>query len=366
MLGNFSEMALRITFLCLIAGFHAYGDGVLSPCRRVSFANQGVNVVWEYIVKSPSTVSIVGASHLTANKDGDVVLRIPESLDGRYVFDIAPFAFSNNQQIVEVEISGKWMRLIGKCAFVDCKNLRSLRIGSDCIHLRIGESAFYGCTSLRETRFLGIIASVGRYAFRKCSALESVHFAYAHDIWPHAFSECSQLRAVNIPEDCDCSFGSAFALCPSLERIELSLRNPNYMKKGAILYTRDERFLCLAPARCSGGAIDVPEKTQSICDYAFAYADVTEIMLPDGLENIGRGAFMLCTGLREVHIPKTVEEIQDYAFIGCSNLNSVVFQGGKLPKIGQSVFMKDVRLVCDEKEFADVSKHVFFCPSRTK
>ena len=54
------------------------------------------------------------------------------------------------------------------------------------------------------------------------------------------------------------------------------------------------------------------------------------------------------------------------AFIGCSNLNSVVFQGGKLPKIGQSVFMKDVRLVCDEKEFADVSKHVFFCPSRTK
>lgn len=70
-----------------------------------------------------------------------------------------------------------------------------------------------------------------------------------------------------------------------------------------------------------------------------AYAgEITEIILPDKLENIGSNAFMNCTSLSSVQIPDPVLVIGDGAFTFCTNLQTV-----KLPEllveIGSRAFM---------------------------
>ena len=50
---------------------------------------------------------------------------------------------------------------------------------------------------------------------------------------------------------------------------------------------------------------------------------LTEITLPEELEEIGERAFFCCTALTEIVIPDPVEYIGDYAFSLCVKLDSI-------------------------------------------
>ena len=47
-------------------------------------------------------------------------------------------------------------------------------------------------------------------------------------------------------------------------------------------------------------------------------------------------------------VPSSVELVDDNAFIGCSNLTTVVFNGDKLPELGDSVFPPWVKFKGDK------------------
>ena len=64
---------------------------------------------------------------------------------------------------------------------------------------------------------------------------------------------------------------------------------------------------------------------------------LTEVILNDGLKEIGNLAFYSCTSLESVTIPSTVLEINQQAFLGCISLREVVVSDG-LKKIGQFAF----------------------------
>ena len=50
---------------------------------------------------------------------------------------------------------------------------------------------------------------------------------------------------------------------------------------------------------------------------------ITEVVIPEGVTNIGEGIFWDCTGLAEITIPAGVTSIDNYAFSGCRNLVAV-------------------------------------------
>ncbi len=58
----------------------------------------------------------------------------------------------------------------------------------------------------------------------------------------------------------------------------------------------------------------MPEKIQSIGDFAFARSGLTKIEIPEGVTSIGYGAFYHCDDLAEVQIPSTVTSIEPAAF----------------------------------------------------
>lgn len=80
-------------------------------------------------------------------------------------------------------------------------------------------------------------------------------------------------------------------------------------------------------------AIKLPLSLRKIGSYAFlGCKNLTEISIPDGVEEIGQGAFSSCN-FSSVVIPSSVKMIDDYAFSNNKMLMEVFFLGAKLPKI---------------------------------
>ena len=65
--------------------------------------------------------------------------------------------------------------------------------------------------------------------------------------------------------------------------------------------------------------------------------DVEVISIPDGIREIGAGAFNFCDSLMSIEIPDSVMEIGEEAFWGCSSLTSIEIPNS-VKKIGAEAF----------------------------
>ena len=92
-------------------------------------------------------------------------------------------------------------------------------------------------------------------------------------------------------------------------------------------------------SRCTGLTdVSFPESVTSIGNGAFEYCTgLTGISFPEGVETIGDCAFGCCTELTSVILPQTVREINWMAFVGCTALTAVTLPEG-LTFIGEWAF----------------------------
>lgn len=91
----------------------------------------------------------------------------------------------------------------------------------------------------------------------------------------------------------------------------------------------------------------LPDTIQQIYPSAFANCQqLTTINLPDSLYNIGAGAFKNNTALTEIQIPASLRAIADQTFAGDTVLNHVDFElGSQLTSIGNQAFANDTGLI---------------------
>jgi hypothetical protein len=69
-------------------------------------------------------------------------------------------------------------------------------------------------------------------------------------------------------------------------------------------------------------AVVIPEGVTTIEDFAFAQCPaLTSVTLPASITVIQDGAFMNCPNLTTVNLPGKLERLGDYAFIGCKKLD---------------------------------------------
>ena len=90
---------------------------------------------------------------------------------------------------------------------------------------------------------------------------------------------------------------------------------------------------------CSGlTSITIPDSVTSIGDGAFSSCSgLTSITIPDSVTSIGDKAFRSCSNLTSITIPDSVTSIGDYAFQDCSSLTSMTIGNG-VTSIGMSSF----------------------------
>lgn len=120
-----------------------------------------------------------------------------------------------------------------------------------------------------------------------------------------AFSGCMSLTGIVIPDSVISIGAVAFADCTSLAAIAVDPLNTAYGSVDGVLFDRRRTILVACPAGKSG-----------------SYA------IPDGVRNIGYGAFWGCRGLTAIDIPGSVGSLGQFAFAGCSRLSAAVIPDG--------------------------------------
>ena len=86
-------------------------------------------------------------------------------------------------------------------------------------------------------------------------------------------------------------------------------------------------------------SIDIPNSVTSIGDYVFSgCSSLTSVNIPNGVTSIGSSAFQNCSSLTSVTIPNSVTSIGNSTFYGCYSLTSVTCLANTPPSLGIYVF----------------------------
>ena len=152
----------------------------------------------------------------------------------------------------------------------------------------------------------------------------------------HAFSDCTGLVSISIPNSVTNIGQYAFSSCNSLSLIEVSSGNNNYITKDGVLFNKAMTSLLVCPAT-KRGQYTIPNGVKTIEGSAFGNSDLTSITIPNSVTSIGGWAFSGCSNLTSITIPEGVTSIGYATFQSCINLTSISIPNG-VTSIGYATF----------------------------
>ena len=177
----------------------------------------------------------------------------------------------------------------------------------------IGERAFSDCTGLTAVTIPNSVTSIGDYAFAGCSGLTSITIPNSvTTIGDYAFEDCSSLPVEN---------NLRYADTYLVEAVDRTLST--YSIKEGTKWIGDDAFY-----RCYNlTSITIPNSVTSIGNWAFRYCEgLTSITIPNSVTSIGERAFYELSRLTSITIPNSVTSIGDNAFAGCYGLTSTTIE----------------------------------------
>ena len=199
----------------------------------------------------------------------------------------------------------------------------------------IGNSAFSGCSGLISITIPESVTVIGDNAFDGCSSLSSIAIPNSvTSIGNSAFSGCRGLTSIAIPESVTVIDESVFDGCSSLSSIAIpnsvtSIGNSAFSGcRGLTSITIPESVTVIGDNAFDGcsslASIAIPNSVTSIGSNAFKNcSSLNSVIIGNGVTRISYGIFDNCKALTSVKIPNSASSIGRHAFEGCSSLTSI-------------------------------------------
>lgn len=232
-------------------------------------------------------------------------IELPDTLTS-----ISADCFSKNPDLKKITIP-RSVKTIGKGAFSNCTSLEEVIISEGVEE--IGENAFSGCTSLEHISIPSTMRKIGNYA------IPFDRFKYI--ALPRGLSEIGEGLFENKGAQAQERLKTQLCLVPPYSNAERYLDEHDLkyrhcgVKFGVATNRKVANKIFLYSNRIPFGKARIPEDVNIIGDYALA----------------GH------TEIKEAVFPRTLVEIKDHAFEGCTNLAKISFNYG-LKKIGAKAF----------------------------
>jgi thioredoxin-related protein len=193
-------------------------------------------------------------------------------------------------------------------------------IGTEEDHFHVG----YGdIANVSEVRLPETIRFFGPGAFENFTSLEINCPDSVLMIGSGAFMGCRGLRRLRLGRGV-ASFSSdrVFLDCEALESIEMDSENRHYKTVNGAVLTADGKQLVAFPPGYKG-SFAIPDGVEEIPDFTFVRCNnLNQIFVPSSVKKIRHRAFANCPILEKIEfkVPSNVEYIPTGAFAGCRSL----------------------------------------------
>ena len=317
-------------------------------------------------VKIPTTVTSIGAEAFRGCT-GLSSVNIPSN-----VTSIGTNAFKGCTSLTEVHITdvAAWCGIdfssyngsnplsVAKHLFLNGSEITDLVIPEGVTAIK--RYVFYGWENLTSVSIPKSLSSIGTSAFEKCTGLRSVHLSdiaawcaipfRQNDsgdnplkIAGHLYMDGVEVKDLVIPEGITSISYGAFSGCKfNSVSIPSSLTSISERAFSAVhnVYIKDLAAWCrIKFSDTSSNPLNtghlflngeevtdlvIPEDVTEIGDYAFYGCEgLTSVKISDGVTHIGKWAFIVCPHIETVTIGKSVKSIGERAFYTCKELKVV-------------------------------------------
>ncbi len=355
-----------LTSISLPSSLTSIGLSALSGCSKLqpSATDQGVKylgseqnpylVLWDgkditsssYIVNSNCKVI---CSSAFSGCDGLTSITLPSSLT-----NIEMSAFSGCDGLTSITLPSS-LTSIGMSAFSDCAGLLESIIVEEgntvyhsegnCLIETESNTLVLGC---KNSIIPSYITSIGDYAFSNCSELTSIDLSNCTNltsIGEEAFSNCDGLTSIDLGNCTNLTSikRSSFFWCERLEELILPASitsisgDPFYgCSEIEIVEFKGTLLEWLSVSIEYGGNTWITSSHKFIINGE----EVTNLVIPEGIEVIGDQLFKGCSGLTSITLPSSLTSIGMYAFSGCNGLTGELDLSNltSLTSIGRNAF----------------------------
>ncbi len=211
-------------------------------------------------------------------------------------------------------------------------NLTAVRFAADSPITTIGYYAFSGCTKLTSVVLPDGLTSIRGSAFKGCESLTSLVLPKGvRLIEDNTFAGCKSLRQLTLPEGLTSIGVSAFEDCKSLEQLNLSegltyINRRAFAGSGLTTCTLPNSATELGDYLFEGcrnlTRVTLPNTLWRLPSYCFSSSGLTEVIIPDSVQYISYGAFS-GTKLKSITLPDSVESMGEGVFYMCQQLEQV-------------------------------------------
>lgn len=190
----------------------------------------------------------------------------------------------------------------------------------------IGKDAFSGCTELTSVIIPNGVRKIGINAFFGCTALKSIVFPDSLTMIERcAFSDCTALTNMQLPDSVTHIGNEAFYNCTSLTSVTIP-KGVRTLGESAFSYCTNLAY------------VSIPSSVGRIERWTFCgCTKLTEVILPNSVTLINEGAFRYCMSLTNITIPIHIKKLEKSVFRDCVSLTELIIPG-QVSVIEESAF----------------------------